>query len=100
LTLRLLEADALAPAPWSADVSGKEWSVQPANPRRAQALITELVSGPVGLLATVVLVSRAASPPVTDGLRTLAPVLHRFLGRCIRHHLHVLLRRHLLQAGM
>ncbi|MEU2744316.1 hypothetical protein ABZ656_56195, partial [Streptomyces sp. NPDC007095] len=125
LTLRLLEADALAPAPWSADVSGKEWSVQPANLRRAgnggtgrthpysltvtlgrhrddkvlvdlsqmsgtialtgddndvlrlaQALITELVSGPVGLLATVVLVGTAASPPVTDGLRARSPRLH------------------------
>ncbi|MFC4502874.1 MULTISPECIES: hypothetical protein [Streptomyces] len=125
LTLRLAEADAPAPAPWTADVSGKEWSVEPASLRRtgnvgaghthpysltvtlgrhgddrvlvdlsrlagtialtgdnndvlrlAQALITELVSGPVGLLATVVLVGTAASPSVTDGLGARSPRLH------------------------
>lgn len=117
LTLRLAGADAPAPAPWTADVSGKEWSVESSSLRRtgngtggpthpysltvtlglyrgdrvlvdlsrlpgvialtgddddvlrlAQALITELVSGPVGLLAKVVLVGSAATPSVTDGL--------------------------------
>ncbi|WP_043664926.1 hypothetical protein [Streptomyces xylophagus] len=125
LTLRLAEADLHAPTPWTADVSGKEWSVDTANLRRtgngsggpthpysltvtlglhrgertlvdlsrlsgpialtgddndvlrmAQALISELVSGPVGTLATVVLVGSAATPSVTDGLGARSPRLH------------------------
>ncbi|MEU5344935.1 hypothetical protein AB0H18_29595 [Streptomyces sp. NPDC020766] len=117
LTLRLAGADESAPAPWTADVSGKEWSVVPTSLRGtdkggtgathpysltvtlglhrgdrvmvdlsrlpgaialtgddndvldlAQAIIRELVSGPVGTLATVVLVGTAATPSVTDGL--------------------------------
>ncbi|MCX4759950.1 hypothetical protein OG562_02860 [Streptomyces sp. NBC_01275] len=117
LTLRLAHADPDAPSPWTADGSGKEWSVESASLRRtgnagagpthpysltvtlglhdgdrvlvdlaqlsgaialtgddidvlrlAQALITELVSGPVGLLAHVVLVGSAATASVTEGL--------------------------------
>ncbi|MGW0876163.1 hypothetical protein ACWD3Z_37620 [Streptomyces sp. NPDC002740] len=117
LTLLLAGADAPAPAPWTADLSGKEWWVEPkeltgpgdggaevAHPYSlavtlgrhrgdrvlvdlsrlsgaialtgedndvrclAQALITELIAGPVGLLATVVLVGSAATASVTDGL--------------------------------
>lgn len=125
LTLRLAEADDDAPAPWTADVSGKEWSVDSAQLRRganagdglihpysltvtlglhrgermlvdlsrlsgpialtgddndvlllAQALISEVVSGPVGTLATVVLVGSAATPSVTDGLGARSARLH------------------------
>ncbi|MFJ9248530.1 hypothetical protein [Streptomyces sp. NPDC101776] len=125
LTVRLAEADRHAPAPWTADVSGKEWSVDTAKLRRggkggdgpthpysltvtlglhrgermlvdlsrlsgpialtgddndvlllAQALISELVSGPVGTLATVVLVGSAATPSVTDGLGARSARLH------------------------
>ncbi|MFJ5306722.1 hypothetical protein [Streptomyces sp. NPDC088350] len=125
LTLRLAEADLEAPAPWTADVSGKEWSVDTASLRRtrnggggpthpysltvtlglhrgertlvdlsrlsgpialtgddndvlllAQALIFELISGPVGTLATVVLVGSAATPSVTDGLGARSTRLH------------------------
>ncbi|WP_404192081.1 hypothetical protein [Streptomyces tauricus] len=117
LTVQLAQADAAAPSPWTSDVSGKEWSLDPAGLRAAgasgggpthpysltvtlglhrgdrvlvdlaqlsgpialtgddhevlrlaQALITEVVSGPVGHLATVVLVGSATTPPVTDGL--------------------------------
>ncbi|MFE7032597.1 hypothetical protein ACFU9Y_19990 [Streptomyces sp. NPDC057621] len=117
LTVQLGQADAAAPAPWTSDVSGKEWSLDPATLRTtgtsggglthpysltvtlglhrgdrvlvdlaqlpgpialtgddhevlrlAQAVITEVVSGPVGHLATVVLVGSATTPPVTDGL--------------------------------
>ncbi|TQJ47290.1 transmembrane domain-containing protein [Streptomyces sp. NBC_00080] len=117
LTLLLAGADAPAPAPWTADLSGKEWWVEPkdltspanggaevAHPYSlavtlgrhrgdrvlvdlsllsgaialtgedndvlslAQALITELIGGPVGSLATVVLVGSAATASVTDGL--------------------------------
>ncbi|MCX4231383.1 hypothetical protein [Streptomyces ortus] len=117
LTARLAQADVAAPSPWTSDVSGKEWSLDPASLRAtgtsggapthpysltvtlglhrgdrvlvdlaqlpgpialtgddhevlrlAQALITEVVSGPVGHLATVVLVGSATTPPVTDGL--------------------------------
>ncbi|MDR6975131.1 hypothetical protein J2X68_001815 [Streptomyces sp. 3330] len=117
LTLLLAAADAPATAPWTADLSGKEWWVdakeltspgsagaEAPHPysltvtlgrsrgdrvlvdlsrlsgaivltgedndvlRLAQALITELVSGPVGSLATVVLVGSAATASVTDGL--------------------------------
>ncbi|WP_328498004.1 hypothetical protein OHS59_38845 [Streptomyces sp. NBC_00414] len=117
LTLQLAQADAAAPSPWTSDVSGKEWSLDPASLRAAgtigagrahpysltvtlglhrgdrvlvdlsqlsgpialtgddhevlrlaQAVITEIVSGPVGVLATVVLVGSATTPPVTDGL--------------------------------
>ncbi|MER5427914.1 hypothetical protein [Streptomyces sp. NPDC002588] len=125
MTLLLAGADAPAPAPWAADVSGKEWWVDPANLRRAgngsagpthpysltvtlghhggdrvlvdlsrlpgaialtgddndvlqlaQALINEIVSGPVGVLAVVVLVGSAAGPSVTDGLDTRSARLH------------------------
>lgn len=125
LALRLAEADTHPPAPWTADVSGKEWSVDTAKLRRggnggdglthpysltvtlglhrgermlvdlsrlsgpialtgddndvlllAQALISELVSGPVGALATVVLVGSAATPSVTDGLGARSARLH------------------------
>ncbi|MFD9323512.1 hypothetical protein ACFWDQ_38710 [Streptomyces sp. NPDC060053] len=124
LTLLLAGADAPAPAPWTADLSGKEWWVEPkeltgpgngvaevAHPYSltvtlgrhrgdrvlvdlsrlpgaialtgedndvrclAQALITELISGPVGLLATVVLVGSAATPSITDGLGARSPRL-------------------------
>ncbi|MFJ8938897.1 hypothetical protein ACIRL0_24785 [Streptomyces sp. NPDC102365] len=117
LTARLAQADVAAPSPWTSDVSGKEWSLDPASLRAtgtsggapthpysltvtlglhrgdrvlvdlaqlpgpialtgddhevlrlAQALITEVVSGPVGHSATVVLVGSATTPPVTDGL--------------------------------
>ncbi|MGC5568020.1 hypothetical protein ACPYPG_34980 [Streptomyces sp. FR-108] len=117
LTARLAQADVAAPSPWTSDVSGKEWSLDPASLRAtgtsggapthpysltvtlglhrgdrvlvdlaqlpgpialtgddhevlrlAQALITEVVSGPVGHLAKVVLVGSATTPPVTDGL--------------------------------
>ncbi|KQX64215.1 MULTISPECIES: hypothetical protein [unclassified Streptomyces] len=122
LTLLLAGADTPAPAPWTADISGKEWWVEPkdltspgktspgnggaetAHPYSlavtlgrhrgdrvlvdlsllsgaialtgedndvrslAQALVTELIAGPVGSLATVVLVGSAATPSVTDGL--------------------------------
>ncbi|MFD6288476.1 hypothetical protein [Streptomyces sp. NPDC060205] len=117
LSVRLAQADAAAPAPWTSDVSGKEWSLDPASLRAAgtagggpthpysltvtlglhrgdrvlvdlaqlpgpialtgddhevlslaQAVITEVVAGPVGHLATVVLVGSATTPPVTDGL--------------------------------
>jgi hypothetical protein len=125
LTLQLAVADVAAPAPWTADVSGKEWSLDPATLRAtgnsgdgpshpysltvtlglhrgdrvlvdlaqlsgaialtgddnevlrlAQALINEIVSGPVGLLATVVLVGSATSPSVTDGLGARSARLH------------------------
>ena len=125
LTLRLAEAEDDAPAPWTADISGKEWSVDTARLRRggdggdgpthpysltvtlglhrgermlvdlsrlsgpialtgddndvlllAQALISEVVSGPVGTLATVVLVGSAATPSVTDGLGARSARLH------------------------
>ncbi|NSL43253.1 hypothetical protein [Streptomyces sp. 8P21H-1] len=124
LTLQLAQADLAAPSPWTPDVSGKEWSLDPADLRRtgatgdrpahpysltvtlglhrgdrvlvdlaqlpgtialtgdddevlrlAQALITEIVSGPVGHLATVVLVGSATSPPVTEGLEVRSPRL-------------------------
>ncbi|WP_405976203.1 hypothetical protein OG496_53160 [Streptomyces sp. NBC_00988] len=130
LTLRLAEADDDAPAPWTADVSGKEWSVDTARLRRggsagdgpthpysltvtlglhrgermlvdlarlsgpialtgddndvlllAQALISEVVSGPVGTLATVVLVGSAATPSVTDGLGARSARLHTAASR-------------------
>ena len=130
LTLRLAEADTHAPAPWTADVSGKEWSVDTKNLRRtggagdalthpysltvtlglyrgertlvdlsrlsgpialtgddddvlrlAQALISEVVSGPVGTLATVVLVGSAATPSVTDGLSARSARLHTAASR-------------------
>ncbi|MEU5697447.1 hypothetical protein [Streptomyces aurantiacus] len=125
LTLQLAVADVAAPAPWTADVSGKEWSLDPTSLRAtgnsgdgpthpysltvtlglhrgdrvlvdlaqlsgpialtgddnevlrlAQALITEIVSGPVGLLATVVLVGSATTPSVTDGLGARSARLH------------------------
>ncbi|PSM38027.1 hypothetical protein C6Y14_38735 [Streptomyces dioscori] len=125
LTVQLAQADAAAPAPWTSDVSGKEWSLDPASLRAAgtsgggpthpysltvtlglhrgdrvlvdlaqlpgpialtgddhevlrlaQALITEVVSGPVGHLATVVLVGSATTPPVTDGLGTRSARLY------------------------
>ena len=125
LTLQLAQADPAAPPPWTSDVSGKEWSLDPADLRRtgstddrpmhpysltvtlglhrgdrvlvdlaqlpgtialtgdagevlrlAQALITEIVSGPVGHLATVVLVGSATSPPVTEGLEIRSSRLH------------------------
>lgn len=125
LTLQLAVADVAAPGPWTADVSGKEWSLDPATLRAtgnsgdgpthpysltvtlglhrgdrvlvdlaqlsgaialtgddnevlrlAQALITEIVSGPVGLLATVVLVGSATTPSVTDGLGARSARLH------------------------
>ncbi|MFI6936843.1 hypothetical protein [Streptomyces sp. NPDC050287] len=119
LTLRLADAHPHAPAPWTADASGKEWWVRtadlrqtgtgadgPAHPysltvtlglhqgdrvlvdlaqlpgaisltgddhdilRFAQTIITELISGPVGVHAQVVLVGSAATPSVTEGLGT------------------------------
>ncbi|MEU9185635.1 hypothetical protein AB0D14_13965 [Streptomyces sp. NPDC048484] len=125
LTLRLAQADAAAPSPWTSDVSGKEWSLDPASLRStgnsggapthpysltvtlglhrgdrvlvdlsqlpgpialtgddnevlrlAQAIITEVVSGPVGIHATVVLVGSATTPSVTDGLGTRSARLH------------------------
>jgi hypothetical protein len=130
LTLRLAEAETHAPAPWTADVSGKEWSVDTRDLRRtgngggalthpysltvtlglykgertlvdlarlsgpialtgdddavlrlAQALIAEVVSGPVGTLATVVLVGSAATPSVTDGLGARSARLHTAASR-------------------
>jgi hypothetical protein len=42
----------------------------------AQAVITELASGPVGALAEVVLVGSAAAPSVTDGLAVRSARLH------------------------
>ncbi|MFJ2264550.1 hypothetical protein ACIOKD_40875 [Streptomyces sp. NPDC087844] len=125
LTVQLAQADAAAPSPWTSDVSGKEWSLDPASLRAtgtsgggpthpysltvtlgmhrgdrvlvdlaqlsgpialtgddhevlrlAQALITEVVSGPVGHVATVVLVGSATTPPVTDGLGTRSARLY------------------------
>ncbi|KAA0927037.1 hypothetical protein [Streptomyces apricus] len=128
MTLQLAQADTAAPSPWTSDVSGKEWLLDPENLRRtgtgtgtggdgpahpysltvtlglhrgdrvlvdlaqlpgtialtgddmevlrlAQALISEIVSGPVGRLATVVLVGSATTPSVTDGVVTRSPRL-------------------------
>jgi hypothetical protein len=44
--------------------------------RLAQNVITELISGPVGLHAEVVLVASAAGPSVTEGLRARSARLH------------------------
>ncbi|MFD4557979.1 hypothetical protein ACFWP5_27310 [Streptomyces sp. NPDC058469] len=49
--------------------------------RLAQALISEVVSGPVGTLATVVLVGSAATPSVTDGLSARSARLHTAVTR-------------------
>ncbi|MFF3487942.1 hypothetical protein ACFYXC_32355 [Streptomyces sp. NPDC002701] len=130
LTLQLAQADLAAPSPWTSDVSGKEWLLDPADLRRtgsagdrsmhpysltvtlglhrgdrilvdlaqlsgtialtgddsevlrlAQALITEIVSGPVGQLATVVLVGSATTPSVTDGLGVRSARLHTAANR-------------------